>query len=501
MLQSCEVLALTFLFILRQTIHLSSPVDVHNCSSVAFALSVYIEGQDHAIGVCGGHQGDLSILDSSQVSFNERDGSTSKASKRFGVPLDLLSQQDKTTTLRLTPQVDGGSVTGEVVIPPLKEIVAHAQNGEATSRLDVMCKSPRDSSRTKAGTRLPDPFSLQIRLKAKLVDRNYPYIEMFIEPRLVLENSMPIPITVRTPMPHTFKAKEKLEAKEDTGDPKGYETYHELAQSEVVEVFTPGPSLAIGVKCSDPPVGGTSTDWMEGGWVDIPLVREFGLSEPIPCLFPFVRRTSAAQSLPNGVDGSEFFIVEAGNDLNEYLRKNDVSRKNAEMSALEGDDSPVELVEPKAPTRKVLITVCNYGVDHTGDVLFEAVSNQEERRKSTAAASVHASLRRRSSVATNPCPYSAFASLSRRITLLPHQRSPLRILHLTMEGDEGVRRSKPFYLDDISICEGGLESTAVNWEDDSESGFYAYRRLVDASQFEVHGRFFLRAIDCAMYPF
>jgi hypothetical protein len=285
-------------------------------------------------------------------------------------------------------------------------------------------------------------------------------------------------------MPHTFKAKEKLEAGKVYGDLKGYETYHELAQSEVVEVFTPGPSLAIGVKCSDPPVGGTSTDWMEGGWVDIPLVREFGLSEPIPCLFPFVRRTGADQ---HAIDGSEFFIVEAGNDLNKYLQKNNVSGKNAEMSAYEEEDSPLELVEPKAPTRKVLITVCNYGVDHTGDVLFEAVSNQEGRRKSKAA-SVHSSFRRSSSVAMNPCPYSAFASLSRRITLLPHYKSPLRLLHLTMEGEEGVRRSKPFYLDDITICEGGIESTPLNWEDDSESGFYAYRRLVDAYQFEVHGR-------------
>lgn len=444
-------------------------------------MSVVVDGQNHAFGVCGGHQGDLSILDSSQVTFNERDGSTSKASKRFGVPLDLLSQEDKTTTLCLTPQVEGGRVSGEIVLPPLRDIVAHAHTGEATSRLDVTCKSPRNENQKKDGARLPDPFSLQVRLKANLVDRNYPFIEMFIEPRLVLENSMPISITVRTPMPHTFKAREKPNDK-DEGNTKGYETYHELAQSEFVEVFTPGPSIAISVKCSDPPVGGTATDWMEGGWMDIPLVREFGLSEPIQCVFPFVRRN---QSPSSGVGGSEFFIAETGNDLNKYLRKEDISGNNAEMS-FEDDDSPVELTEPKAPTRKVLITVCNYAVDHTGDVLFETVSNQN-RRRSGKSLSVQASIGRRSSVTSAPCPYSAFASLSRRITLLPHQKAPLQLLHLTMEGDEGVRRSQPFFLDDISICDGGLESTAVNWEDNSESGFFAYRKLVDAYQFEVHG--------------
>jgi len=441
-------------------------------------MSVIVDGKDRDFGVCGGHQGDPSILDSSKFNFNEQDGSTSKASKCFGVPLDLLSEEDKTTTLRLSPRIHGGKVSGELVLPSLREIVTHSQSGEATSRLDVTCKSLRDYSGKEEGTRLPDPFSLQVRLNANFVDRNYPFIEIFLEPRLVLVNSMPIRVTLRTPMPHTFKGKEKPAIIAEGGT-KEYETYHELAQSEFVEVFTPGPSIAICAKCTDPPVGGTATDWMEGGWVDVPLVREFELSEPIQCVFPFVQRSNSNLSLPGGIGGSEFIIAESGDNL-----RKEETVANAQTAAYEEDDSPVELIEPKAPTRKVLITVCNYAVDHTGDVLFEMVSIHNRDRRSSSA-SVQASFRRSSATAAS-CPFSAFATLSRRVTLLPHQKVPLRLLHLTMEGDEGVRRSQPFYLDDISVCDGGLESTAVNWEDNTESGFYAYRKLVDTYQFEVH---------------
>lgn len=447
---------------------------------MSFAVAVAIDGKDHNVGISSRNQGGPSDLASSVV-FDERDGSTSKASKCFGIPIDLLSQEDKTTTLRISPQIDGGRVSGEVVLPSIREVVAHTGPGEATSRLDVTCKSPRDFSEKAHGARLPDPFSLQVRLKANLVDRKYPFIELFLEPRLILENAMPISVTLRTPMPHTFKA--GANEKKSAGSTKEYETYHELSESELVEVYTPGPSIAISVKCADHPVGGTATDWMEGGWVDVPLVREFGLSEPIRCVFPFVRRTNNGQSVLGGPDGSEFFIAESGEDLNKVLRREDMY-VNGDTSAHEDVDSPVELVEPKASTRRVLITVCNYAVDHTGDVLFEMVTepNRNRRRSSSA---VHGSIRS-SSMAPVSYPFSAFASVHRRISLLPHQKVPMRLLHLTMEGDEGVRRSQPFLLDNISICDGGLDSTALNWEDNSESGFYAYRKLIDAYQFEVH---------------
>jgi vacuolar protein sorting-associated protein 13A/C len=55
-----------------------------------------------------------------------------------------------------------------------------------------------------------------------------------------------------------------------------------------------------------------------------------------------------------------------------------------------------------------------------------------------------------------------------------------------MEGDEGLKRSQPFRVDDVSICDGGVESTSLLWEDGAASGFYAYRNLVSSYQSEVH---------------
>ena len=66
-------------------------------------------------------------------------------------------------------------------------------------------------------------------------------------------------------------------------------------------------------------------------------------------------------------------------------------------------------------------------------------------------------------------PYSTFVSQKHqnRVTLLPRSTVPFRLLHLTMEGDEGVKKTLPFKIDNIAICEGGVSSTEIPWEDES----------------------------------
>ena len=283
-------------------------------------------------------------------------------------------------------------------------------------------------------------------------------------------------------MPHTFKGKARFESVK-ASESEGYDIYHELVQGDRVEVFTPGPSIALSLKCTDSPVGGRMTDWMEGGWIDVPLVREFGLPEPLRCVFPFARRNFIDPPNLSGVDGTEFFIVESGDDLSKLLLREETFAAG-KLPAHFGEDA-IELVAPKPSTRKILFTVCNYAVDHTGDVLF-AMVNDESANSRLNSATMKASNRKRQSVGSFPPPFSAYSSGYRRITLLPHEKSPIRLLHLTMEGDEGVRRSKPFFLDDLSTSEGGVDSTPIMWQDNSESGYYAYRKLVDTYQFEVH---------------
>merc|ERR1711957_35487 len=55
-----------------------------------------------------------------------------------------------------------------------------------------------------------------------------------------------------------------------------------------------------------------------------------------------------------------------------------------------------------------------------------------------------------------------------------------------MEGNDGIRRSIPFRVEDITICDGGVESSAILWEDQSRSSYFAYRKLSLNNQSEIH---------------
>jgi vacuolar protein sorting-associated protein 13A/C len=84
-----------------------------------------------------------------------------------------------------------------------------------------------------------------------------------------------------------------------------------------VEVFTPGPSIAISMSCADLPIAGAVTDWMEGGWLDVPLGSSKKLPEPVKLIFPFkteslVKYTSSrklSRGLLEYAKGSEFFVL------------------------------------------------------------------------------------------------------------------------------------------------------------------------------------------------
>jgi len=84
-----------------------------------------------------------------------------------------------------------------------------------------------------------------------------------------------------------------------------------------IEIFTPGPSIAISMCCADLPIGGTTTDWMSGGWLDLPLGSNKKLPEPVKTMFPFkseslIKYSSSRQlsGQPEGFGmGSEFFVV------------------------------------------------------------------------------------------------------------------------------------------------------------------------------------------------
>ena len=46
--------------------------------------------------------------------------------------------------------------------------------------------------------------------------------------------------------------------------------------------------------------------------------------------------------------------------------------------------------------------------------------------------------------------------------------------------------AKPFFMEDIALGEGGIETTAVYWENKKPTGYFAYRSLVNEHQSEIH---------------
>lgn len=375
---------------------------------------------------------------------------------------------------------------GEIIVPSCKELLALVESGSSELVVDTVCAATRVSSST---SNLSDPFVVLVRIKMNIVENRHPFVDISLEPRATVRNAMPVKILVKTPMPHTFANARYRDLQ--ANDNVGYETFHTLAPMDFLEVFTPGPSLAVSIKCADHPISGGTTDWMRGTWVDLPMVREFQLPEPIRCEFPFIEEKEFGIS-PTNNKGTTFFVVENGDGLAEaafeQFDKTDLGDEGLHSSV--SQTHSLEFSEPAHQTapnamRSYLLTVCNYGVDHTGSILFEQVSLSETRSPNRRGSGRQSLARSNLAISF---PFSAFASPNgdRRISLLPSSRSLIRILRMTIDGDNGLQRSQVFRIEDVSICEGGLESSPIKWEDGSKTGFFIYRTLVDSYQSELH---------------
>jgi len=480
-------------------LHLSSHVEMHNDTSIPFDISVLVGSESFFVGRCGGRSGDTSPWSPERSSLPQREGGVSRKTKKFGIPIHLLdSFQIKSSkqrasaaaSLQVSPQLEGSHrpLVGNFNIPSCQTILLSAVNDQSQTIFDVTCRD--NLANSDHSERTQDPFVLQVRMNVTIINEANPFIEIFLKPRATIENKTPISLSVRTPMPYTFILSQQkvtsLSRKTSRGE-RQHEIIHELAPNDGIEIFTPSPSIAIGIKCNDQPVGGGLTGWMKGDWVDLPMVPEFRLPEPLRCMFPFETNRRV------GIEGSEFFIIEAGDDLSEAVLEQRAEHLGEMVTKYSqaGNDSN-EMLSPTLAgidtMRRYHVTVCNYGVDHTGGILFEQVVLTDRQLRGSQA--LDSSVLKRSLAIPTLSPFSAFASTKKqaRISLLPGSSVPLRILHLTMDGQDGLRRSLPFRIEDISICSGGINSTPLLWEDNSASGFFAFRRLIGSESFqtEIH---------------
>lgn len=139
---------------------------------------------------------------------------------------------------------------------------------------------------------------------------------------------------------------------------------HEISPGDKIEIFTPGPSIAVDVKCADMPTAGTPMGWMET-WVDLPLTPEFGLTDPLRCVFPFHRKVNSPTLW--GADGLEFFIADGNTDFSEFFHG--IAAGEMQKRASTAESYGMEMVAALSDVdsqRTFFMTVCNYGVDHTG---------------------------------------------------------------------------------------------------------------------------------------
>jgi hypothetical protein len=409
-------------------------------------LSVVVEGRVHEIGICRGNRS-KNERDSSSTpsSLLVSDGSVSKPSRSFSIPLDLLVPFAKEWSqggpaklnLLVSPRIPGGPECDDVVSlegiiqldPILKELQA-ATDGRVRRRFDVVCRPEKRNQGTT------DPFVVQISAEMVLVAEGHLSLDINLEPRAVIANNMPVGINLRTPMPHTFSSSPK-----DESGTIG--TIYDLAPDAHVEVFTPGPSIAVAVKTSDMPVGGTALDWMDGGWIDLPLVPEFRLPEPLDCMFPFARSHSPDPLSRTGARGSEFFISEGRTSLSAFISSRGSKGHRGGADSTQTDEVELQASLPEDDNlRTFYVTVCYYAVDHTGNLLFEQVVPPSGTLRRSMTEVSGSTTRRPSSYAISQ-PFGAFASPRhrRRISLLPCTSVPLRLLELTMDGDEGVKKS------------------------------------------------------------
>ncbi|CAJ1900951.1 unnamed protein product [Cylindrotheca closterium] len=418
-------------------LHLTSNVSVFNHSSIPFAISVgMIDPQ--SIGTCVAHNEQKTI-----TALTAIDGVASEQSNRCSVPMDFLTTFSKewadtsqsSLFLRLSPNLKSDT---SVVLSGLLDIAS--QFGELSHsgkvwRVDVFCQV------TNGGSGNIDPFVVQVLVKGTLIDDKSINIDVFLEPRAVIENLFPIDISLRTKMPYTFST-----AAQESGAGE-----HDLKPMNRVEVFTKGDSIAIAMKPTDTASAGSTLEWID---LDLPLKSDFRLSEAVACHFPF-----AGSKKRN----SEFFIAEGYEGLDQLseVMADEVPKES-------GSKSSVRKVSLEDPLRSFHVTVCCYGVDHTGEILFESVESMNDRKQ------YH--------------PFGAFSSGkdSIRLTMLPRSNVMLRLLQLTMEKQAGYKATLPFTMNDLVIGEGGVNALPILWENKKSSGYCAYRRLVNEHQSEIH---------------
>ena len=367
----------------------------------------------HDIGICGRKR---NLKNNNQFSnttaiSNYTTRSRTKRWPSIGVPIDTLPSYDDLTSIGSGLSIMIGPLIneckegednlneaslvgwwGSIPLPMPCELRQREFTDEVTMH-DIEC--------VKEG--FPGFFA-RASVKVDTID-DEAFVQIYIEPRLVLANRLPVGVFIETPMPYTFNEFGFDGIENDISS----ETIHLVKSHQFIYIYTPGPSIAISVKLSDAPISGGLTTWVQDKWLSISLIENIQENEVIPCFLPFI----------DGEGGHEIFLV------------------NNDHSFVVGRfHDPIKW----RVSSMLSFVSANVGVDHTGDFLFNKYYDRHEL-----------------SVKGSVQPWSAFSPphTLKRVTLLPESSSLIRLVYDT---SSEAKQTNPFSIEDIVVGAGGLET-------------------------------------------
>ena len=155
-------------------------------------FDIFMKSKEDFFGVC--HCPASSLI--SQVNDVEP-----KSSEAIGVPVTFLQSscygvQDD-IYFSISPSNDD-ALKGDIKLPPFDKFIKMGKEKKTWRNFEVSCCSTDDTNT------ILDKMVVRVCCKVTLVD-NCPVVELFLQPRAVLQNSMFVNAAIKTFMPHTRK--------------------------------------------------------------------------------------------------------------------------------------------------------------------------------------------------------------------------------------------------------------------------------------------------------